>query len=90
MELEICFYLRGTNQIDAGCEVLCISLVAQRLQLEDDESQGFITREIKRHEAQYQQSYHIVPKSTGHECVGPLAQVETVRSKVRAVGPAVL
>lgn len=46
-EIEIHFYLRGTNQINASCEVLCRSLVAQWLKLKEHESRLFSIREVK-------------------------------------------
>lgn len=39
---------------------------------------------------QIQESYHVVPKSTGHESVSFLAEMKTVRREVRAIGPTIL
>lgn len=47
VEIEIHFYLRGTNQISDICEVLCRSLFAHWLKLKEHESQLFSIREVK-------------------------------------------
>lgn len=37
-----------------------------------------------------QYTYHVVPKSSSHESVSFLAQMETIRGKERAIGTTIL